>query len=90
VLTEREGRNLLAIASEAAAQASELIRTHAPGVPTDKGDRDLTSKVDIEVEHFVRDFLRRKTPDAEFLGEEEGTQTTGSEYLWVLDPLPFS
>jgi myo-inositol-1(or 4)-monophosphatase len=87
MISEPEGRSLLAIASQAAAQASELIRTHAPGTLTDKGDRDPTSEVDLTVEHFVRDFLYGKMPDAEFVGEEEGGRPTGSKLLWMLDPI---
>jgi hypothetical protein len=37
-----------------------------------RGDRDPASEVDLAVERFVRDFLHNKTPEIEFLGEEEG------------------
>jgi myo-inositol-1(or 4)-monophosphatase len=39
------------------------------------------------VERNVRDFLHNKTPDVEFLGEEEGGQPTGHGLLWILDPI---
>jgi myo-inositol-1(or 4)-monophosphatase len=87
VISEQDGHSLLAIAREAAARASELVRTHAPGTLIDKGDRDPTSEVDLTVEHFVRDFLHEKMPDAGFLGEEEGGPATGREFLWMLDPI---
>jgi myo-inositol-1(or 4)-monophosphatase len=87
MIDEEVGRGLLALASEAAARASELIRSRAPDAPISKGDRDLTSDVDVTVEHLVREFLHDRMPDADFLGEEEGGHITGSEFLWVLDPI---
>jgi len=87
MISERDGRHFLEIARHAVSEASELIRSHAPGKLTDKGDRDLTSEVDLAVERFVRDFLHSKTPEAEFLGEEEGGRLTSSGLLWMLDPI---
>ncbi len=87
MISEQDQRHYLAIARRAVAEASELIRTHAPGKLTDKGDRDLASEVDLAVERSVRDFLHNKTPEAEFLGEEEGGHPTKHELLWMLDPI---
>lgn len=87
MISKQDGRSLLAIASEAVARASELIRTHPPGTLTVKGDRDLASEVDFAVERFVREFLSAKTPDIGFLGEEEGGGHGNSALLWVLDPV---
>jgi len=87
MISEQDGRHFLDIARSAVAEASEIIRTHAPGKLTDKGDRDLTSEVDLTVERFVRDFLYSKMPEAEFLGEEEGGHPTGNGLLWMLDPI---
>ncbi|MGH3889715.1 MAG: inositol monophosphatase family protein [Pseudonocardiaceae bacterium] len=52
-----------------------------------KGDRDLTSDVDITVEEFVRNFLRKHTPDIVFLGEEGGGTNQSDGLRWVLDPI---
>jgi myo-inositol-1(or 4)-monophosphatase len=52
-----------------------------------RGDRDPASEVDLAVERFVRDFLHNKTPEIEFLGEEEGGYPTGDGLLWLLDPI---
>lgn len=78
---------LLPVAVEAAALAAGLIRTRAPGVLTAKGDRDLASEVDFAVEHVVRGFLAERTPEVDFLGEEEGHRSSGAEFTWVLDPV---
>jgi myo-inositol-1(or 4)-monophosphatase len=83
----QDQRHYLAIARRAVAEAAQLIRTHAPGKLTEKGDRDPASEVDLAVEHSVRDFLHNKTPDIEFLGEEEGGEPSGGGLLWMLDPI---
>ena len=74
MISEQDQRHYLAIARRAAAEAAEVIRTHGPGRLTEKGDRDPASEVDLAVERNVRDFLHNKTPEVEFLGEEEGGQ----------------
>jgi len=80
--------SLLPVAVDAVAVASDLVRTHLPGLLTAKGDRDMATEVDYAVEHAVRDFLRDKTPDIAFLGEEEGaTGARNSELWWALDPI---
>jgi myo-inositol-1(or 4)-monophosphatase len=87
MISEQDQRHFLAIARHAVADAAELIRTHAPGKLTEKGDRDPASEVDLAVERFVRDFLYNKTPEIGFLGEEEGGNSTAYELLWMLDPI---
>src|SRR5829696_10567637 len=87
MLSDREQRHHLGIARRAIAEAAQLIRTHAPGKLSEKGDRDPASEVDLAVERSVRDFLHNKTPEVEFLGEEEGGQPAGHGLLWMLDPI---
>ncbi|MEU7003580.1 inositol monophosphatase [Nonomuraea sp. NPDC046570] len=80
-------RTLLPIADHAVTIAAEIIRTKAPGVITAKGDRDMATEVDYAVEHAVREFLARETPEIGFLGEEEGVSRTGNGLMWALDPV---
>jgi myo-inositol-1(or 4)-monophosphatase len=87
MISEQDQRHYLAIARRAAAEAAEVIRTHEPGKLTEKGDRDPASEVDLAVERFVRDFLYNKTPGIGFLGEEEGGNSSGHQFLWILDPI---
>ncbi len=82
-----DAQRLLAIAKQATARASELVRSRSPRTLTSKGDRDLTSDVDIAVEKFVRQFLRERTPTLGFLGEEEGGSHQRDGLRWVLDPI---
>jgi myo-inositol-1(or 4)-monophosphatase len=87
MISEQDQRHYLAIARRAVAEAAQLVRTHTPGKLTEKGDRDPASEVDLAVERFVRDFLHNKTPEIEFLGEEEGGHLAGHGLLWMLDPI---
>ncbi len=87
MIDDPDRRHLLAIAQQATAQASELVRSKSPHVLTSKGDRDLTSDVDIAVEQFVRNFLHRHTPGVGFLGEESGGTDRTEGLRWVLDPV---
>lgn len=87
MIDSSDGPQLLAIAKQVTALASELVRSKSPHMLTSKGDRDLTSDVDIAVERFVRDFLRKHTPDLGFLGEESGGTDRTEGVRWVLDPI---
>ncbi|MEV4175014.1 inositol monophosphatase [Nonomuraea sp. NPDC049709] len=82
-----DARTFLPIAERAVSIAGEIIRTKAPGVITVKGDRDMATEVDYAVEHAVRKFLSRETPEIGFLGEEEGVSHTGDGLMWALDPV---
>ena len=86
-VNDRDAGHLLAIAKAATATASELVRASSPRTLTTKGDRDVTSDVDVAVETVVRDFLHKHTPHAGFLGEEEGGTSPGDGYRWILDPI---
>lgn len=82
-----DARALLPIAEQAVTIASHIISTKLPGIVTAKGDRDMVTEVDYAVEHAVRDFLSRETPEIGFLGEEEGITSAGDGLMWALDPL---
>jgi len=80
--------SLLPVALEAAALASDLVRTRVPGLLTAKGDRDMASEVDYAVERAVRQLLHDKTPSIAILGEEEGiTGSDHAELTWAIDPV---
>ena len=78
---------LMPTAHEAVDIASELIRTRWPGRVTSKGDRDMATEVDYEIEQRLRTLLRQRTPHIGFIGEEEGAVTGDSDLIWVLDPI---
>jgi myo-inositol-1(or 4)-monophosphatase len=67
--------------------ASEIIRKRAPAVVTPKSDRDMVSDIDVQIERTVRGFLRKRSPEVGFLGEEDGSWPSDSGLQWVLDPV---
>jgi myo-inositol-1(or 4)-monophosphatase len=80
--------SMLPIALRAVDLAADVMTSRAPGRVIAKGDRDMVSEVDLEVERRVRDFLRRETPEIAFLGEEDGGRGAGdAELTWTLDPV---
>ena len=80
--------SLLPVAVQAAALASDMMRTRRPAAITEKQDRDLVSDVDVAIERAVRAHLAQATPGIGFLGEEEGgTTTPAAGWVWALDPI---
>jgi myo-inositol-1(or 4)-monophosphatase len=79
-------RSLLPLAVEAVDQAAGVIRNTRPGAVTTKGDRDMASEVDYQVEREMREFLATRAPSIGFLGEEQG-RTGTSAVFWTLDPV---
>lgn len=52
-----------------------------------KGKANLVTQVDhASEEHLVRAILKRY-PKHDFMAEERGARSSGSEYLWIIDPL---
>jgi myo-inositol-1(or 4)-monophosphatase len=82
----RECRALLTIAEEVASLAGDQMLTDPPGKLTYKGDRDITSELDVSIEQMARDFLADKTPEIGFYSEEQGGVISGDP-TWVLDPI---
>jgi myo-inositol-1(or 4)-monophosphatase len=80
--------SLLPVAMHAADIARQIIQTRPAASVTEKADRDLVSDIDLAVEHAIRDYLKEATPEAGFLGEEEGRSgDAGTAWLWTLDPV---
>lgn len=80
--------DLLAVAQGAVDAASHLVRRTAVGQVEAKGERDMVTNVDREVEEHVRAFLARETPEIGFFGEEGGQAgRTTAPLQWVLDPV---
>ncbi|MFF0495745.1 inositol monophosphatase family protein [Nocardia aobensis] len=78
----------LAIAREAVAEGSSLFRDLSPEtISTKSDDRDFVTDLDIRIQARLRNFLRDRTPDFGFLGEEQNDRTVTDGYLWILDPI---
>jgi myo-inositol-1(or 4)-monophosphatase len=52
-----------------------------------KGEIDLVTEVDLEVERLARGILEARFPDHDILAEELGGEPSGASHRWVFDPL---
>lgn len=53
-----------------------------------KGEFDLVTRIDLSVEQHIREGLRARFPEDQFLGEEEEAGAFDPERpLWILDPV---
>jgi myo-inositol-1(or 4)-monophosphatase len=79
----------LATAVEAVVRAGEIqLGRFRSGVRIDKkGEIDLVTEVDLEVERMFRALVAERFPDHDVLAEELGGGTRRSSYRWVFDPL---
>ena len=85
--SHREINELVLLAGKAVDEAAHLLiqgRSHIGGLIA-KGDRDYTTRVDLQIEDTVRVSLSRAA-GIPFLGEERGGHLR-APLLWVLDPI---
>jgi len=56
--------------------------------PRRKGNAsDIVTAADLASERLIFELIRRRHPEHNLLGEEEGLQNRGSDITWVIDPL---
>jgi myo-inositol-1(or 4)-monophosphatase len=88
-----EPAQLLALASQAARAAGDLLRERFEaggklGVSAKSSPTDLVSEADLASQQAIRELIGAARPDDGFLGEEEGADDAGTSGLqWVVDPL---
>jgi histidinol phosphatase-like enzyme (inositol monophosphatase family) len=54
---------------------------------TDKRDLSPVTIADQEIEHTIKDFVRKRFPGHGFIGEEYGQEKADAEFVWVIDPI---
>ena len=81
--------DLLNVAVEAGLAASNIIMEalDKPRIADHKGKTDLVTVTDHLSENTIKSIIRSSFPDHNFLAEESGQDSTGSEYIWIVDPL---
>ena len=88
-----EAHDLLALASEAALAAGDLLLARFQAGPereisAKSTPTDLVSEADLASQRAIRELIGARRPDDGFLGEEDGADVAGSSGLqWVVDPL---
>lgn len=83
---------LLATAIEAVTRAGAIQIAHFGRLEhiRKKGDIDLVTEVDVEVERMFRALIAERFPDHRILAEEFGSTGAGredSKYCWLFDPI---
>ena len=90
-MTGPELDDLLALATEAATRAGELLMTFfeapVPGVSAKTSPTDLVSDADRASEKLLLDYIDRARPGDGVLAEEGSARDSTSGYTWVVDPL---
>ena len=81
--------DLLNVAVEAGLAASNIIMEALgePRIPDYKGKTDLVTVTDHQSENTIKSIICSNFDDHNFLAEESGKNSKGSEYLWIIDPL---
>lgn len=77
-------------AQEAARRAGHVIRAAMQAGGTSvryKGRFNPVTDVDLECQRLIRESLLTLNPDHDFLGEEGDAKGSGSDFLWIVDPL---
>jgi myo-inositol-1(or 4)-monophosphatase len=52
-----------------------------------KGRHDIVTRMDSEVERFIRAEIAKRYPSDAIIGEEEGGASGDGERVWVVDPI---
>jgi histidinol phosphatase-like enzyme (inositol monophosphatase family) len=75
---------------ELAERSGEFIRPYFgnPSLAVEiKEDDTPVTAADRGAEKLMREMIRRKFPDHGIVGEEFGSENSGAEFVWVLDPV---
>ena len=79
----------ITLAGEMAAAAGAVARRYFRTAldVDDKPDDTPVTRADREAEAAIRAIIARAHPDHGVVGEEEGSDRPGADYVWVLDPI---
>jgi len=82
---------MLNIAVKAARRAGAIINRASQDIGTltikSKNFNDFVSEVDVAAERAIIDTLKDAYPSHGFLGEESGSTSHQSDFIWIIDPL---
>lgn len=67
--------------------AAKLAEEKSFDISCKDGPSNIVTTNDIAVQHFLHKKLKELMPESEFLCEEEDMRNSGSEYVWVIDPI---
>lgn len=74
--------------ADIAKQAGKMIaETKATHVTQKSSAADVVTDMDLKSQQFIIQKCAKLLPDSSFLAEEEGRQTIGAGFTWVIDPI---
>ncbi len=85
--------NYLQTALQAAKAASKVINHYYRQVLNDqldveiKADQSPVTVADREAETVIRELIKQHWPSHDIYGEEHGLDASGSDFLWLIDPI---
>lgn len=81
--------DLIELANRLADAGGDVIRPYfrQPIAIDTKADASPVTIADREAEQAIRALLAAARPDDGIIGEEFGSEKTGAEYVWVIDPI---
>ena len=87
--TAKSGKSALSVAIEVVTEAGALLCARSQGDKqvTQKGRGNVVTDVDHASEELIIGRLLKEFPDFGILAEESGSQSSTSEYSWIIDPL---
>ncbi|MBI5631197.1 MAG: inositol monophosphatase [Elusimicrobia bacterium] len=80
--------SLRKILLEALEKSGEVLRRRFGKVSVRyKGRANLVTQADLESQRAILSVLRRRVPRHDFIAEEKKRRSSGSDFLWIIDPL---
>ena len=74
--------------SEALEKSGKVMRKHFGRARISyKGKANLVTQADYESQESILAILKRRLPDHDYKAEEAAVKSTGSDFVWVIDPL---
>ncbi len=74
--------------SEALEKSGQVMRKHYGRARISyKGKANLVTQADLESQESILAILKRRLPDHDYKAEEAAVKSTGSDFVWVIDPL---
>lgn len=89
-VNDKDLTHVLHVAMDAALLARKVHMTYFKKLSNvrNKQDSSLVSEADQESEKIIRSLIRKKFPNIDILGEEEGLETRSkNKSRWLIDPL---
>jgi len=82
-------KNAIAYLSPITKQAGKMALDNWDKIEIEKykDERDLTTKIEIEIENFLKEKILSKWPEHGFWGEESERINSASAFQWLIDPV---